>query len=84
MSFANVWYDRQDPKLGLAAPVSASLADNGYLAGLYDLSLDWTDEEGYGPVRDLRNALTHRYVPVTSLEAKPTNSGPNLVNFREQ
>jgi tetratricopeptide (TPR) repeat protein len=64
VSFVTLWYEKQENKRGLSAPATAAVRRNVYVRAQFDLSRDWTDADLSGHLRDLRHALTHRYVPV--------------------
>lgn len=63
VTFTSIWW-KKGKKRELLPEAMNVIDRNPYVRALFDISLDWDDEELNQGHRDLRNALTHRYVPL--------------------
>jgi len=59
-----VWHERGRPENPLSVAALRAIGRNSYVRGIYDLSLDWRNEELDDRLHKIRHALTHRYLPI--------------------
>jgi tetratricopeptide (TPR) repeat protein len=64
VSMVTIWYGHRHRDSSLIPEARAAIERNAYVGALFDLSRDWVDADIAGHLRELRHALTHRYVPI--------------------
>jgi len=71
-----VWHEKGRAEKPLSHGARRAFGRNSYVRGMYDLSLDWHNTELDDHLRQIRHALTHRYLPVHLQQSLKGASGP--------